>query len=118
MAILHEISREQAEWIEERPQVIKDLIEKVPPNRLYLLKQSGHRVFPYSYSEDGTVTVCVSGEYNMLSFERLVFGIAPDDLEECDLPSEGEILGAVLTDENEVMNFIGCVKNLGATHDL
>jgi hypothetical protein len=88
-----------AKWVDSRPKVIQDLAERIPPNRLYLLKSSGHRVIPYSYSEDGTLTVAVLAEYNAVAFERRVFGISPDDLEECDLPEPGEILGSCLTQE-------------------
>jgi hypothetical protein len=94
-------------WVATRPECVRVLCERLPPDRLYLLKSSGHRVFMYSYQENGTVTVCVTGEYNALTFERLVFGISPDDLEECDLPGPDEVLGAVLTEQEDVDAFIG-----------
>lgn len=107
MAIIEEIDQGAFEkWLSDRPRIIKELAKKIPPGRLYLLKTSNHRVFPYSYNEDGTLTVVVSGEYNSVCFERNVFGIKPDDLEECDLPDKNEILGAVLTEENEINEFI------------
>lgn len=84
-----------AEWLAERPQAIKDLVAKLPPDRLYRLKTTGHRVFLYAYSEDGTVTVAVTGQFNALPFERRVFGIAPEDLEECDLPDPDEPVGSL-----------------------
>jgi len=98
-------------WLQDRPQIIKDIAGKVPPGRLYLLKSSGHRVFPYSYSEDGTLTVVVSGQFNSVVFERRVFGIDPEDLEECDLPDESEMLGAMLTEDAEIEQFIETVKD-------
>jgi hypothetical protein len=61
------------------------------------MRSTGQRVFPVSYSEDGTVRVIVSGKYNLVSFEREVFGVEIDDLEECDLPGPDEPLGAILT---------------------
>lgn len=84
-----------AEWLAERPQVIKDLVKRVPPDRLYLLKSTNHRIFVYSYSEDGTVTVAVMGKYNFLPFERRVFGIKPEELEECDLPGPDDPVGSL-----------------------
>lgn len=64
------------------------------------MKITGHRVFPVSFVEhpDGrvTLTVCVHARFNAIIFERNVFGIDPDDLEECDLPARGEEVGAVL----------------------
>ena len=70
-------------WVETRPPVVQALCERLPPDRLYRLKSSGHRVTLRSYCEDGTVTVNVTGQYNALAFDRYVFGIAPADLEEC-----------------------------------
>lgn len=99
MAKLAEIDEEQMEWMESRPEEIKQMIEKIPPNLLYMMKSSGHRVTIYSYGEDGTVTVFVSGQYNQVTFERRVFGIKPEDLEECDLPDENEELGVLLNEE-------------------
>lgn len=82
-------------WFAERPDCIKALVEKLPPDRLYRMKSTGHRVTIYSYSEDGTVTVEVTGQYNFLAFERRVFGIAAADLMECDLPSADERVGVM-----------------------
>jgi uncharacterized protein YodC (DUF2158 family) len=84
MATLFEITPEAQAWIDERPEVIKAMIAKTPPNRLYSLKPHGERVTIYSYAEDGTVTVYISGQYNCHMFDRQVFGINPDDLTECD----------------------------------
>ena len=53
----------------------------------------------YSFGENGTLTVVVSGKYNKIDFERKVFGIDPDDLNPCELPQEGEPLGVALTAE-------------------
>jgi hypothetical protein len=65
---------------------------------LYRLKSSGHRVTIYSFRESDpvTVTVNVLGDFNALIFERQVFGVAPDDLEPCDLPSADELVGSVI----------------------
>jgi hypothetical protein len=74
------------EWIESRPPLVRKMIREYPPDRLYLLKTTNHRVFLYSYSENGTVTVTIIRKYNPnLDFERRVFGIELSDLEECDL---------------------------------
>lgn len=90
-----EQDRYHAEWLAERPQVIKDLVARVPPDRLYRLASTGHRVFLYSYSENGTVTVAVTGQFNLVAFERRVFGIRPEELEECDLPGPDEPVGSL-----------------------
>jgi hypothetical protein len=94
------------EWVSGRPPVVQDLCRKLPPDLLYRMKSTGHRVTVYSYGEDGTVTVLVTGDYNLVTFDREVFGIKPEDLEECDLPPEGEPLGTVLTEPEEVDAFV------------
>ena len=97
MAKVTELKQQEwEEWIATRPEVIRDLCTRFPPDRLYLLKTSGHRVTIHSYSEDGTVTVDVSGEYNFVFFNRQVFGIHPEDLEECDLPPADEVMGSLV----------------------
>lgn len=86
------------EWLESRPPAIRDLACRFPPNKLYRLKSSGHRVTIASYEEheDGTVgfRVNVGGDYNCVAFERSVFGIPADGLEECALPGPAELLGS------------------------
>jgi hypothetical protein len=85
------------EWVATRPESVQSLSQQLPPDRLYRLKSSGHRGTIHSYSEDGTVTIEVTGAYNLVIFERCVFGIKPEDLEECDLPTPDEPLGVLLT---------------------
>lgn len=80
------------EWLATRPKVIQDMAKLCPPDRLYRMS-SGHRCTIYSYSEDRTVTVEVTGEFNRVVFGRRVFGIPVDELVECDLPEPGEDLG-------------------------
>jgi hypothetical protein len=92
-------------WVASRPPVIQEMCRRLPPNLLYRLKSSDHRVTLLSYSEDGTVTVSVTGEYNLVPFDRQVFGIKPEDLEECELPN-GELLGTVLVQDVDVSAFI------------
>lgn len=94
--IADDIDAELQRWLSDRPKVIRDMAASHPPDRLYRLKTTGHRVTILAYSENRTVRVNVSGRYNFLSHERNVFGISIDDLEECDLPSDDEQLGSVL----------------------
>ncbi len=95
-----------AKWLAERPEKIREMAKTHPPDRLYLLTTSGHRVTLHSYSEGGTVTVNVLGKYNLLTMERRVFGIDLPDLVECDLPPEGEELGVVYTTDEDIEDFI------------
>ena len=41
----------------------------------------------------------VTGEFNFVTFDRNVFGIYPDDLEPCEIPTPDELTGTVLTGE-------------------
>jgi len=95
MATLCELDeKEWGKWVKTRPKIVRENCEKFPPNKLYRLKNTGHRVTIGAYAEDGTMRVYVSGDYNLVAFERQVFGIKPEDLEECDLPTKDEMLGS------------------------
>lgn len=91
------------EWVAERPPNVRAVAEKFEPWSLYRLKDTGSRVTVASFGEaqDGTVTlrVVVSGEFNLVMFDRTVFGITPDALEPCELPAEHEVTGTVLEGE-------------------
>lgn len=101
MAVLVELTdqqqREWQQWLSERPPAIRAVAERLPPMKLYRIKPNGHRVVILSYNEtisgDVNLVVDVSGEYNRVLFSRQVFGIKPDDLEECDLPGPEEDVG-------------------------
>lgn len=76
------------DWVQSRPDSVREIAEKVLPWKLYRLKSSGHVVTLYSIDEpvDGgtpTLKVQVLNRYNdNLAFERTVFGIRLEDLEE------------------------------------
>lgn len=92
-----------------RPECVRVLCEKLPPDRLYRMKSTGQRVTLHSYSENNTVTVDISGDYNLITFDRQVFGINPDDLEECDIP-RGELLGTAIVQNDDVEAFIDKIR--------
>lgn len=102
---------EWAEWVSTRPAVIQEMCALLLPNRLYLLKTTGHRVTIMSYSEDRTVTVAVTGQYNAVRFDRRVFGIKPEDLEECDLPGPDEKVGTAITDPQAIEAHIDAMRD-------
>jgi len=111
MSIVKKINHKSWDkWVKSRPKNIQILCKKLPPDRLYKIKSTGQRVTILSYSEDNTVKVDITGEYNLLPFNREVFGIQPDDLEECDCPEE-EILGVTLTNK-EAEDYINNLKSL------
>lgn len=92
MAKVIERSAEQVsefeKWVATRPDLIQQMVRQFPPDRLYRMRSTGHRVLIHAYSESGTVTVLVLYRWNrVLAFERQVFGIDPiADLEECEPP--------------------------------
>ena len=73
-------------WVSSRPAIVRRLVARLPPDRLYLMKSTGQCVTVFSYGEDGTVAVDVRKKLKLQSIERRMFGISPDDLEECELP--------------------------------
>ena len=96
MAIIRDMDhKEWDKWVEGRPEIMQKMCRKLPPDRLYQMKSTGHKVMIYSFSEDLTVTVVVSKIYNAVAFERKVFGIDPNDLEECELPDADEPTGSL-----------------------
>lgn len=93
-----------AEWVAQRPEKVRAVAERFEPWKLYRLKSSSHRVTLVSFdqpkdeSQPVTLKVHVSGDFNRVAFERTVFGILPEDLEECELPGQDEPLGSVNLD--------------------
>ena len=81
------MKKEFDEWLRDRPAVIKELAEKLPPWNRYQLKTTGQHCHLYSYSEDGTVTITVDGHDSEIldamnsAMPINVFGISSDDLE-------------------------------------
>lgn len=87
---------EWALWLRERPKVIKDMAEKLPPNLLYRYKETGQIGFLLSYSENGTVKAAFPNELNFQMSTpggRQVFGLPPDGFEECDYPPADKLVG-------------------------
>ena len=94
------------QWVAERPDNVREVAERFDPWTLYRMKDTNQRVTLYSFREqpDGgvTLTVNITGQFNLIAFDRQVFGINPDDLEECDLPVEGEPLGEGLNEDEQL----------------
>lgn len=84
-----------SEWYKERPDIIKEAIDKLPPTQNYKFKSSGKQCYITSYEEpesgkleDVTVTVQKTGVGGPLEGTGLnifdtngVFGVKLDDLE-------------------------------------
>lgn len=69
------------DWLADRPKLIQDMAAQCPPVFLYKLTSTGSYASIISYSEDRTVTVQITREFNYTIFERQVFGIKLEDLE-------------------------------------
>ena len=95
-----------ATWVASRPPVVRAACERIVPWKLYRMRGGDLRVVVHSFDEhdDGTITmkVDVLGMFNNIAFERRVFGIEVDDLVECDLPPDGEHLGVIFTEPDDV----------------
>lgn len=103
--------KEWAKWVASRPKVVRLIAEKFFPWKLYRMKSTGQRVEVYGFNENGTVSVLVTGKFNNVLFDRQVFGIQPEDLEECDLPGPDEVVGSAMT-QDEVEENIDVVKTM------
>lgn len=117
MAIIAHWTAEQRaswdEWVKAQPtQILQDLARRFPPYCLYRMKSTRHRVTIKGYSDNRTLIVGVSGTYNAVMFNRIVHGVTPIDLEECDLPSPSEHLGATLTTEAEIAAYLKAEESL------
>ena len=103
-----------AAWVAERPDNVRAIAERFEPWSLYRMKSTGQRCTVYSFGEqeDGkvTLTVNVTGDFNVVIFDRQVFGIDPEDLEPCELPADDELTGAALTDEAAIDEFVETVR--------
>lgn len=92
------------DWVAQRPPRIREVATRFNTWTLYRMKSTGHRVLIHAFNEDMDeskvlLTVAVLGTYNAVAFDRLVYGVDPDDLEECELPAKDEVLGAMFSQE-------------------
>jgi hypothetical protein len=94
------------EWVASRPTIVKELATKFPGDRLYRIKTSGDRGTIQSYNENGTITLIVDGTYCRVMFGKNVFGLHPDDIEECDLPGPDEQLGDFAAESEENRRYV------------
>lgn len=101
-------------WISKRPEHVRKVAEKFDPWSLYRLKTSGDRCTLISFEEmqDKTVTmrVAITGRFNLVIFDRQVFGILPEDLELCDLPGPEEEVGTLLTSDKTIDEYIDFIR--------
>src|ERR1700733_11826949 len=83
-------------WVMDRPLHVRVIAERFEPWSLYRMQSTDHRVTLVSFDEEEnkrvTLRVNVSAEFNFVSFERCVFGIDPDDLTPCELPTPDEVV--------------------------
>jgi hypothetical protein len=94
------------QWVASRPDIVRELATKFPGDRLYRIKKSGDRGTIASYSENGTMTLIVDGTYCRVLFGKNVFGLHPDDIEECDLPGPDEQLGDFASESEENRRYV------------
>lgn len=98
-------------WLAERPANVRVVAERFDPWTLYRMKSTKRRVVIVAFDEganDGKVTlkVGVYGEFNFVVMERVVFGVDPDDLEECAIPGIHEPCGSMDIDVSVIREMI------------
>ncbi len=78
---------EYSKWIESRPVKVQEIAKKFLPWNLYKLPNDGHRVYIHAIeeNEDGSITVqvAVTSKFNFVIFDRVVFGVNPNELIPC-----------------------------------
>jgi hypothetical protein len=85
-----EVSDMKAKF-KDRPRHVRAVFNRLDFFELYLLKTTGYRVKLCAIEDDGSVTVGVGHLYNDIPYSSVMFGIDPDDLEPCDLPTEDDV---------------------------
>lgn len=75
------------EWLEDRPQIIKDMAHATPPG-CYTFNDTGQHGVLYSYDESGTVTVNTTMLDGLMPVG--VFGVNPANLSPCGCLERGE----------------------------
>ena len=98
------------EWLKTGPLIIQEMAKKYPPNKFYKIRGKGHICTLYSYSENNTVTVDITGDFNKLTIERRVFDINIDDLVETEF-DETQPTGVLFTKEDDIENYIKIMRN-------
>ncbi len=110
MATIKEMTPEElkswAGFLRGLPEEMREGVAAKPPWLLYSHGPTGQRVLISSYFEDGTCRMIVSARYNLVMFEREVFGVPLLELSECDLPADGEPVGSMLETQEEVDEWI------------
>ena len=75
-----------SDWFKERPEVIQDLICKLPYAASVRIKKTDQKAYVYSWFENGTVRVVIDTNdnkhlKNAMNEPYSVFGYNPEDLE-------------------------------------
>jgi len=88
--------RDWAEWVAERPPDVRKVAKQFPPWILYRMGSTGRRVTLRGFDKGDTICarVVVDERFNCILFGREVFGVDPADLQECELPEPGELVGS------------------------
>lgn len=79
-------------WLSDKPDHIKNLCGRFPPDRLYLMKSTGYRVIITAYGDGDIFVVTASNVFNpTLRYSMRISGVPSKELEECDVPETGEL---------------------------
>jgi hypothetical protein len=100
-----------AKWVASRPDKVRRIAERFFPWELYLMRSTMQFCSVRSFFENGTISVGVTGEHQVVLFDRIVFNVDPDDVVPSDGPAPDEPVGAILKDR-EVDDHIDALRLL------
>ena len=93
------------DWYESRPQVIKNLYDRVPPDKLYRLNNLGEDHYVVnSYNENGTIKATRFFANTNQPIHQ-VFGLSPDDFIPIDKEKEQELYSLMKKDAKEIHRY-------------
>jgi hypothetical protein len=100
-------------WLADQPPYVGAVGKRLDPWSLFWLRDQRVTICGFNSdpkTEKVTVQVNVTGQFNLVMFDKTVFGVDPNDLTPADLPAPDEPLGAVLKGEKEIEEYIELVR--------
>lgn len=98
-------------FVESRPPHVREVMRRFDPWTLYRYGRQRVIFLGLDEEDDGGITarIHVSAQYNLVLFERNVFGVPWQELEECDLPDPHEITGAIAETDEEINTLLKAI---------
>lgn len=76
-----DLSQEYLDWFNALEPWLKEIVAKYPPNKIYVLKETGQKCTIYSWSEDGTPESVTMNVLIISGFNQgiIVYGNKPEN---------------------------------------